>query len=143
MYFYARDAIHKSHQKQNMVCNWNLGLSSRAKGHFILEPNISFEFVPILRPHPSAATYAHPCPPMLFKLRLKKYNIINNIVPMPTQNPWAWVGIGMGMDTQCRALLHTRAKSCDHESVRAQKKVSGDRPKAPTKSSSVVTDLQV
>jgi hypothetical protein len=25
----------------------------------------------------------------------------NNIAPMPTQNPWVWVGMGMG--TQCRA----------------------------------------
>ena len=24
---------------------------------------------------------------------------------MPTQNPWAWVGMGMG--TQCRALMST------------------------------------
>ena len=23
---------------------------------------------------------------------------------MPTQNPWAWVGIGMG--TQCRVILY-------------------------------------
>jgi len=37
-------------------------------------------------------TNAHPCPPMN-----------NNITPMPTQNPWAWVGMGMG--TQCRALV--------------------------------------
>ena len=34
-----------------------------------LEPNISFKFVPISRPHPSATTHSHPCPPMLFKLR--------------------------------------------------------------------------
>ena len=27
----------------------------------------------------------------------------NNITPMPTQTPWAWVDMGMG--TQCRALL--------------------------------------
>ena len=41
-------------------------------------------------------TDAHPCPPMN-----------NNIAPMPTQNPWVWVGMdmGMGMDTQCRALF--------------------------------------
>jgi hypothetical protein len=45
-----------------------------------------------------------------------------NIAPMPTQNPWAWVGMGMGMGTQCRALLHTRGKSRDHEIVRAQRK---------------------
>ena len=37
-------------------------------------------------------TDAHPCPPMN-----------NNIAPMPTQNPWARVG--MGMDTQCKVLL--------------------------------------
>jgi hypothetical protein len=37
-------------------------------------------------------TDAHSCPPMN-----------NNIAPMPTQNPWAWVGMGMG--TQCRALV--------------------------------------
>ena len=34
-----------------------------------LEPNISFEFVLIPKPHPSTTTYAHPCPPMLFRLR--------------------------------------------------------------------------
>ena len=39
--------------------------------------------------------------------------------------------------------LHTRAKSRDHEIVRAQKKVSKGRPKTPPKSSSVVTDPQV
>jgi hypothetical protein len=37
---------------------------------------------------------AHPYPPMN-----------NNIAPMPIQNPWAWVGMGMG--TQCRALIET------------------------------------
>ena len=37
-------------------------------------------------------TNAHPCPPTN-----------NNIAPMPTQNPWVQVGMGMG--TQCRALL--------------------------------------
>ena len=36
--------------------------------------------------------------------------------------------------------LHTRAKSRDHEFVRAQKKVSKGRPNTPPKSSSVVTD---
>jgi len=60
-------------------------------------------------------TDAHPCPPMN-----------DNIAPMSTQNPW--MGMGMGMGTQCRALLHTRAKSCDHEIVRAQKKNSVQRP---------------
>ena len=38
-------------------------------------------------------THAHLCPPMN-----------NNIAPMPTQKPWAWVGMGMG--TQRRALVH-------------------------------------
>ena len=33
-------------------------------GMNILEPNISFEFVPEPIPHPSIATYAHPCPPV-------------------------------------------------------------------------------
>jgi hypothetical protein len=52
------------------------------------------------------ATHAHhahpwiiisrPCPPMN-----------NNIAPMPTQNPWIWVGMGMDTGTQCRTLLHT------------------------------------
>ena len=39
--------------------------------------------------------------------------------------------------------FHTRAKSCDHEIVRAQKKVSKGRPKTPPKLCSVksyVTD---
>ena len=27
----------------------------------------------------------------------------NRCPPMPTQNPWVWVGMG----TQCRALYHT------------------------------------
>ena len=40
-------------------------------------------------------TDAHWCPPMN-----------NNIAPMPTQNPWTWVGMGMG--TQCRALHHVQ-----------------------------------
>ena len=36
--------------------------------------------------------------------------------------------------------LHTRAKSQDHEIVRAPKKVSKGRPNTPPKSCSVVTD---
>ena len=34
--------------------------------------------------------------------------------PLPTQNPWAWVGMGMG--TQCRALvkLHEEKTLCDY-----------------------------
>ena len=39
--------------------------------------------------------------------------------------------------------LHTRAKSRDHDIVRAQKKVSKGRPNTPPKSCSVVTDPQV
>jgi hypothetical protein len=42
-----------------------------------------------------------------------------------------------------RGPLHTRAKSRDHEIVRAQSKVSKGRPNIPPKSCSVVTDLQV
>jgi hypothetical protein len=38
--------------------------------------------------------------------------------------------------------LHTRAKSRDHDIVRAQKKVSKGRPNTPPKSCSVVTDPQ-
>ena len=40
-------------------------------------------------------------------------------------------------------LLHTQAKSRDHEFVRAQKKVTKGRPKTPPKSCSVVTDPEV
>ena len=29
---------------------------------------------------------------------------------MPTQNSWAWVGMGMG--TQCRAMQHTNEHTC-------------------------------
>ena len=39
--------------------------------------------------------------------------------------------------------LHTRAKSRDHEIVRAQMKVSKGRPNTPPKSCGVVTDSQV
>jgi hypothetical protein len=39
--------------------------------------------------------------------------------------------------------LRTRAKSRDHEIVRAQKKVSKGRPNTPPKSCSVVIDPQV
>ena len=39
--------------------------------------------------------------------------------------------------------LHTRAKSHDHEIVRAQKKVSKGRPNTPPQSCSAVTDPQV
>ena len=42
---------------------------------------------------------SHPCPPMN-----------NNIAPMPPQNPWVGVGMGMSMGTQCRALLYTQAQ---------------------------------
>ena len=40
-------------------------------------------------------------------------------------------------------LLHTRAKSHDHEIVRAQKKVSKGPPNTPPKSCSVVMDPRV
>ena len=39
--------------------------------------------------------------------------------------------------------LHTQAKNCDHEIVRAQKKVPKGRPNTPPKLCSVVTDPQV
>ena len=39
--------------------------------------------------------------------------------------------------------LHTRAKSRDHEIVRAQKKVSKSRPNTPPKSSTMVMGPQV
>ena len=39
--------------------------------------------------------------------------------------------------------LHTQAKSCDHEIVRALKKVFEGRPKTPPKSCSVIMDPQV
>ena len=39
--------------------------------------------------------------------------------------------------------LHTRAKSRDHEIVRAQKKVSKGRPNTPPKSCSVLKDARV
>jgi hypothetical protein len=32
----------------------------------------------------------------------------NNIAALPIQNPWAWVGMGMGI--QCRALPQTEFK---------------------------------
>ena len=70
---------------------WRFRFENIIKVAMVVEPNISFEFVSIPIRHPSTTTYAHPCPPMN-----------NNIAPMPTQNPWAWVGISMG--TQCRAL---------------------------------------
>ena len=38
--------------------------------------------------------------------------------------------------------LHTRAKSCDHEIARVQKKVFKGRTKSPTTSCSVDTDPQ-
>ena len=49
-------------------------------------------------------------------------------------------------DTKERGALgpfHTRAKSRDHEIVRAQKKVFKCRPNSPPKSCSVVTDPEV
>ena len=42
-----------------------------------------------------------------------------------------------------RGPLHTRAKSRDHDIVRAQKKVSKGRPNTPPTSCSVVTDPRV
>jgi hypothetical protein len=58
--------------------------------YYLPEPNISFEFVPIPRPYPSVATYAHPCPPMLFKLRpcIQK---LRNVYYPPTPS-LGWIG---------------------------------------------------
>ena len=39
--------------------------------------------------------------------------------------------------------LHTRAKRCDHEIVRAQKKVSKGCPNTPPASCSAIADPQV
>ena len=47
------------------------------------------------------------------------------------------------MATHTQGPLPTRAKSRDHEIVRAQKEVSKGRPNTPPKSCSVVADLQV
>ena len=44
---------------------------------------------------------------------------------------------------RCLGPLRTRAKSRDHEIVRAQEKVSKGRPKTPPKSCSAVMDPQV
>ena len=53
---------------------------------------------------------------------------------------WGNLIAHMGVEVGPR---HTRAKSCDHEILRAQKKVSKGRPTAPPKSCSVITDPQV
>jgi hypothetical protein len=53
-------------------------------------------------------THAHPCPLMN-----------NNIAPMPTQNPWVWVSMGMGMSNQCRALRRTKRKGKERVSLSA------------------------
>ena len=110
-------------QKQNT--KYALAIPVVVRVACTLEPNISFEFVPIPRPHPSAATYAHPqhdmCPPMpthaiqIAPMYSKNVTLSiishpcppmnNNISPMPTQNPWAWVGMDIG--AQCRAMMYT------------------------------------
>ena len=78
-----------------------------------LEPNIFFEYVPIPRPHPSAATYVRPCPPIAWHVPIHAHpchsncthvfkncniinNITNNIAPMPTQKPMGMGGHGHG-----------------------------------------------
>jgi hypothetical protein len=47
-----------------------------------------------------------------------------------------------GLNLSCKYLgpLHTRAKSREHENVRAQEKVFKGRPNTPPESCSVVTD---
>ena len=54
---------HGPHRKRPLVFH------THTHTHIHQSPTFSFEFEPIPRPYPSAATYAHPCPPMLFKLR--------------------------------------------------------------------------
>ena len=65
------------------MCWWEANSNTWFVGPLCTEPNISFEFAPIPIPHPSATTYAHPCYSNCTHV-LKKCNITNNIVPMPT-----------------------------------------------------------
>ena len=71
--------------------------------HWPLEPNISFEFVPIPRPHPSTTTYAHPCPPIAWHVpthaiqiapmysKIVTLPIISHPCPPKTHgHGWAW-----------------------------------------------------
>ena len=60
----------------------SVGVTSRAQ-HF---PS---NFVPIPRPYPSAANHAHPCPPMLFKLRPCIQKLCNVYYP-PTPS-FGWI----------------------------------------------------
>ena len=76
-----------------------LSIQSKANlCHTALEPNITFKFVYIPRPHPSKATYVHPyhemCPPMLFKLRpciQKNATPAHPCPPKTHRHGWAWV----------------------------------------------------
>jgi hypothetical protein len=59
---------HSSVEKKHVK---SVGIPSQdnSEGTAVQSQTFSFEFVPIPKPYPSVATYAHPCPPMLFKLR--------------------------------------------------------------------------
>ena len=71
-------------------------------GHEVVsgvEPKTSFKFVPIPRPHPLAATYVHPCPPIAWHVRTHAHpcysyctHVILKIVTLPIilhhAHPW-------------------------------------------------------
>jgi hypothetical protein len=74
------------------------------------------------------------------RLDLETTKIVTNWDPKTLPGNW-WHSQSAFMEHL--GPLHTRAKSCDHEIVRAQKRVSKGRPNTPPKSCSVVTDPQV
>ena len=73
---------------------------------WVVKPNIFVKFIPIPKPHPSAATYAHPCPPIAWHVPTHAHPCYSNcahvfkIVILPiTPHPcppkshghgWAW-----------------------------------------------------
>ena len=65
------------------------------------------------------------------------------------RSPLGWSGLGRrARDLCCKMAahlgpLHTRARSSDHEIVRAQMKVSKGRPNTPPELCGVVTGPQV
>ena len=100
----------------NMRVGWSI-INSMDNSYYEVEPRISFEFVPIPRPHPSTTTYAHQCRPCYSNCAhvFKNCNITNyitsDIAPMPTQNPWAWAWVwapNLGLCYEEREL-HKRA----------------------------------
>jgi hypothetical protein len=75
------------------------------------------------------------------------YNAIKLVVVLPpllgcSKEREQYSGAMIGENRQL-GPLHTRAKSRDHEIVRAQKKVSKGCPKTPPRSCNVVMDPQV